>query len=115
MNENKCGKCGGDMVVRKGATGQFLGCNNFPACKNTMTMPKDDLQAPVVNIADKAPKDTYESDEYQIKSRDVRARALHIAQKYSSNLIYVDELTNIDKIKVLIGLARELELYIRKG
>jgi DNA topoisomerase-1 len=32
-----CDKCGnGHMVVKWGKTGSFLGCNNYPTCKNTM-------------------------------------------------------------------------------
>ena len=30
----KCEKCGHMMVVRDGKYGKFLGCSNFPACKN---------------------------------------------------------------------------------
>lgn len=30
----KCEKCGHMMVIREGKYGKFLGCSNFPACKN---------------------------------------------------------------------------------
>ncbi len=30
----KCDKCGHLMVIRDGKYGKFLGCSNFPACKN---------------------------------------------------------------------------------
>ncbi len=30
----KCEKCGHLMVIREGKYGKFLGCSNFPACKN---------------------------------------------------------------------------------
>jgi len=30
----KCGKCGGDMVVRFSKFGKFLGCSNYPKCRN---------------------------------------------------------------------------------
>ncbi len=30
----KCEKCGHFMVIREGKYGKFLGCSNFPACKN---------------------------------------------------------------------------------
>ncbi|MBQ7885232.1 MAG: type I DNA topoisomerase [Clostridia bacterium] len=30
----KCEKCGHFMVIRDGRYGKFLGCSNFPACKN---------------------------------------------------------------------------------
>lgn len=29
-----CEKCGGKMVIREGKYGKFLGCSNFPNCKN---------------------------------------------------------------------------------
>ncbi len=32
--QNKC-SCGGVMVTRKGPKGNFLGCSNYPDCKNT--------------------------------------------------------------------------------
>ena len=32
----KCDKCGHPMVVREGKFGKFLGCSNFPSCKNIM-------------------------------------------------------------------------------
>ena len=32
--DNKC-SCGGVMVKRKGSKGEFLGCSNYPDCKNT--------------------------------------------------------------------------------
>lgn len=31
-----CPKCGGEMVRRAGKFGEFLGCSNFPNCRNTM-------------------------------------------------------------------------------
>ena len=34
----KCDKCGAYMVVRSGQFGDFLGCSNYPKCKNTMQM-----------------------------------------------------------------------------
>jgi DNA topoisomerase-1 len=30
-----CELCGGDMVVKAGRFGTFLGCSNYPKCKNT--------------------------------------------------------------------------------
>lgn len=38
----KCDKCGGEMVYREGKFGKFLACSNFPVCKNTMNIAKDD-------------------------------------------------------------------------
>lgn len=34
----KCKKCGRDMVIRRSARGEFLGCTGFPACKNTKSL-----------------------------------------------------------------------------
>lgn len=34
----KCDKCGAFMVVRHGQFGDFLGCSNYPKCKNTMQL-----------------------------------------------------------------------------
>lgn len=31
----QCPKCGGWMVIREGKYGEFLGCSNYPDCKNT--------------------------------------------------------------------------------
>ena len=31
----KCELCGGDMNMRSSRFGTFLGCSNYPACKNT--------------------------------------------------------------------------------
>jgi predicted RNA-binding Zn-ribbon protein involved in translation (DUF1610 family) len=30
---NKCPQCGGDLIMRNGKFGKFLGCNSFPSCK----------------------------------------------------------------------------------
>ena len=37
-----CDKCGHHMVIREGRYGEFLGCSNFPACKNIMSIPKEE-------------------------------------------------------------------------
>lgn len=34
-NADKCPKCGGKLVKRKGKYGEFIGCENFPTCKYT--------------------------------------------------------------------------------
>ncbi len=33
--EEKCEKCGSEMVIKLGRYGKFLACKNFPECKNT--------------------------------------------------------------------------------
>jgi predicted RNA-binding Zn-ribbon protein involved in translation (DUF1610 family) len=30
---NKCPQCGGDLIMRNGKFGKFLGCTSFPSCK----------------------------------------------------------------------------------
>ena len=39
-----CEKCGKPMVIREGKFGQFLGCSNFPACRNIQSLQKDEEQ-----------------------------------------------------------------------
>ena len=36
--EEKCDKCGNDMVIKNGRNGQFLACSNYPDCKNTKSI-----------------------------------------------------------------------------
>lgn len=36
----KCEKCGGDMQVKHGRYGAFLGCSNYPKCKNIQAIVK---------------------------------------------------------------------------
>jgi DNA topoisomerase-1 len=37
--DEKCPKCGGPMVVKRGRYGQFLACQAYPDCKGTRPMP----------------------------------------------------------------------------
>ncbi len=34
-DNNKCPKCGGQLVERTGKYGRFIGCSNYPKCKYT--------------------------------------------------------------------------------
>ena len=36
--DEKCDKCGADMVIKNGRNGKFLACSNYPECKNTKSM-----------------------------------------------------------------------------
>jgi hypothetical protein len=36
--ENKCPQCGGALLVRKGKFGEFLGCSNYPKCRNIIKL-----------------------------------------------------------------------------
>jgi DNA topoisomerase I len=38
--QEKCDKCGGEMVIKFGRFGEFLACSNYPECKNTREMAK---------------------------------------------------------------------------
>jgi DNA topoisomerase-1 len=39
--EEKCDKCGKNMVVKSGPRGPFLACSGYPACKSSKPLPKD--------------------------------------------------------------------------
>ncbi len=41
-----CEKCGHKMVIREGRYGKFLGCSNFPKCRNIKPL-EDDTKKPV--------------------------------------------------------------------
>ena len=36
--DEKCDKCGADMIVKSGRNGEFLACSNYPECKNTKSI-----------------------------------------------------------------------------
>lgn len=38
--DQKCPKCGSDMVLRHGRFGAFLGCSKYPECKGIVNIPK---------------------------------------------------------------------------
>ena len=39
--DEKCPKCGSDMVLRKGQYGSFFACRNYPECKTTVPFRRD--------------------------------------------------------------------------
>jgi DNA topoisomerase I len=42
FNIGPCPKCGNDMIIRTSRSGdRFVGCTNFPRCKNTYSLPKN--------------------------------------------------------------------------
>ncbi len=45
-SDEKCEKCGGNMIVKWGRYGRFLGCANYPDCKNIKPLSADDTPAP---------------------------------------------------------------------
>ena len=42
-----CDKCGHKMLLREGRFGKFLGCSNFPKCRNIMPYQTEDVKKPV--------------------------------------------------------------------
>ncbi|MDE0683587.1 MAG: type I DNA topoisomerase [Candidatus Poribacteria bacterium] len=45
-SDEKCEKCGGNMIVKWGRYGRFLGCANYPDCKSIKPLSTDDTPAP---------------------------------------------------------------------
>ena len=39
--DEKCSKCGSDMVLRKGPHGNFFACRNYPECKTAIPYRRD--------------------------------------------------------------------------
>ena len=52
-SEENCEKCGGNMIVKWGRYGRFLGCANYPECKSIKPLSTDDPSA-----AEPEPTDT---------------------------------------------------------
>jgi DNA topoisomerase-1 len=42
--EERCEKCGSQMVIRWGRFGRFLACTNFPECRNTREAPDENSE-----------------------------------------------------------------------
>jgi Topoisomerase IA len=43
MTEEKCEKCGANMLLKDGPYGQYLACSNYPECKNIKSLkPKEE-------------------------------------------------------------------------
>ena len=38
IRENKCPRCGNNLVKRSGKFGNFLGCTNYPKCTHTIDL-----------------------------------------------------------------------------
>ncbi len=38
IRQGICPRCGGSLVVKKGANGEFVGCENYPACRFTCSI-----------------------------------------------------------------------------
>lgn len=49
-----CEKCGGTMLLRRTRTGRrFVGCSNFPRCRNSRNAPGPGLLAPTQEVCDR--------------------------------------------------------------
>ena len=53
-SDEKCEKCGGNMIIKWGRYGRFLGCANYPECKNIKPLNTDDTPAPEPEPTDTA-------------------------------------------------------------
>ena len=42
--DEKCPECGGDLAIRLGRRGRFIGCNNYPECSYTRNVNDEDDQ-----------------------------------------------------------------------
>ncbi len=49
----KCVLCGGDMLIKVSRNGRFLGCSNYPECKNTKPLPVKEAEKVEPVIAEK--------------------------------------------------------------
>jgi len=54
--EEKCPKCDGDMAIRLGRRGRFIGCNNYPECDYTRNVNEDADSEPEVIEDRKCPE-----------------------------------------------------------
>ena len=41
---NRCPRCGNELVIRKGKTGEFIGCLSFPKCRYTKEIKKNNTE-----------------------------------------------------------------------
>lgn len=44
--DEKCDKCGSEMVLRSGRRGKFLACSAYPKCRNTRPAPPEVVPEP---------------------------------------------------------------------
>ncbi len=44
-SDQQCEKCGGNMIIKWGKYGRFLGCANYPGCENIKALNGDDIAA----------------------------------------------------------------------
>ena len=72
----ECSECGADMVLKEGKTGKFLGCSNYPDCKNTVNIPDG------VKIDSRQIKDNYlkVKDRIEEKQKEAEKKKKHIVE-----------------------------------
>ena len=51
-SDETCEKCGGNMIIKWGRYGRFLGCANYPDCENIKPLNADDTPAPEPEVTD---------------------------------------------------------------
>ena len=51
-SDEKCDKCGSNMIVKWGRYGRFLGCANYPECKTIKSLNADDTPPPEPELTD---------------------------------------------------------------
>ena len=65
-----CDKCGGDMVIKRGRSGAFLACSNYPECRNTKPIdigidcPREDCDGKLVKRITKRGRPFYGCNNY---------------------------------------------------
>ena len=56
MTEEKCEKCGKQMMIRSGRFGDFMACSGYPQCKTTKPLPGSQEAQEVKEVCDKCGK-----------------------------------------------------------
>ena len=51
-SEEKCDKCGSNMIIKWGRYGRFLGCASYPECKTIKSLNADDTSPPEPELTD---------------------------------------------------------------
>ncbi len=46
VSDIKCDLCGSNMIIKSGRFGKFLACPNYPECKSTKPLPREELEFP---------------------------------------------------------------------
>ncbi len=66
--EIKCEECQHIMLVRKGRSGDFLGCSNFPKCRSTVPLP------PGFVVPDPPPEEESKKEPAKVKKKASKAK-----------------------------------------